>query len=330
MQQLEKSQIQIGYIPLLDCIAILWAQHRGYFKAQGLEVTLMQEPSWASLRDRLAFGVLDAAHCLSAMLPAAAIGSDQLGIPLQTSLNLSVNQAFISLSQQLCDQLNISASDSATESAEKVCAAIKSGQSIKLAHVFKHSLHHYCLRHWLALADQEIAADIALMTSPPPYMVEGIAKQVFDGFCVSEPWNIQAQIQGHSLIIASGAEICPDVADKVLAVTQDWALKHPRTLHAMTQAIHIAQLELQQLPDLSEVLALLSQYHILRFTCSDRVHVQTFHHLQHTIRQFIVARSTPQQADFVWLIEQMQLSDQLELSPIQIERIAKDCIVTRR
>jgi NitT/TauT family transport system ATP-binding protein len=41
------------------------------------------------------------------MLPAAAIGADQIGIPLQTPFVLSENRAFISLSQKLCYQLDI-------------------------------------------------------------------------------------------------------------------------------------------------------------------------------------------------------------------------------
>ncbi len=68
MSKLEKTQLQLGYIPLLDCIALLWAKQQGFFEEVDLEVTLVKEASWASLRDRLAFGLLDAAHCLSAML----------------------------------------------------------------------------------------------------------------------------------------------------------------------------------------------------------------------------------------------------------------------
>ena len=119
MTDLEKTQIQIGYIPLLDCVAILWAKQRGFFDEVGLDVSLVKEASWASLRDRLAFGFLDAAHCLSAMLPAAALGEDQLGIPLQTALVLSQNRAFISLSQKLCFDLNITTQDNMQESAQK-------------------------------------------------------------------------------------------------------------------------------------------------------------------------------------------------------------------
>ncbi len=36
MATLEKTDIQLGYVPMLDCTAILWAQHQGYFAAQGL------------------------------------------------------------------------------------------------------------------------------------------------------------------------------------------------------------------------------------------------------------------------------------------------------
>lgn len=107
MAQLEKSQLHLGYIPLLDCVALLWAKQRGFFEEVGLDVSLVKEASWASLRDRLAFGFLDAAHCLSAMLPTAALAQDQLGIPLQTPLVLSYNSAFISLSQKLCYALDI-------------------------------------------------------------------------------------------------------------------------------------------------------------------------------------------------------------------------------
>ena len=60
MHNLEKTELQIGYIPLLDCVAILWAKQRGFFADAGLNVELLKAPSWARLRDRLAFGFMDA------------------------------------------------------------------------------------------------------------------------------------------------------------------------------------------------------------------------------------------------------------------------------
>ncbi|AXY59613.1 MULTISPECIES: ABC transporter substrate-binding protein [Acinetobacter] len=324
MNTLEKTDIQLGYIPLLDCTAILWAQHQGYFKAQGLNVTLVKEASWTSLRDRLAFDILDAAHCLSAMLPAAAIGEDQLGIPLQTSLVLSTNRAFISLSQKLCWDLDISEHDSPAESATKLKTAIQSGQKVRLAHVFKHSIHHYCLREWLALADEQFAESYPLSTLPPPYMVDAISTQLIDGFCVGEPWNIHAQIQGYSQVIADSKQIIPEVADKVLAVTQEWVKKHPHTLKAVETAIQMAQQDLQTFDSLDEVWQMLEDSNIIRFKCSPWIHTDKFNKIQDIIRSFGLQKNI-KSSDFEWILLQMCKWDNRQLEAEQIQKIANQC-----
>lgn len=325
MSALEKTDLQLGYIPLLDCVAILWANHQGYFEQQGLNVELVKEASWASLRDRLAFGFLDAAHCLSAMLPAAALGEDQLGVPLQTPLVLSTNRAFISLSQQLSHKLNIGI-DTPTQTASKICKAINSGENIRFAHVFKHSIHHYCLREWLALADETTAKSIKLLTVPPPFMVDALINHSIDGYCVGEPWNTQGEILGISQIIAQSPDIIPPVADKVLAFTQDWAQHHPNTLNALTQAIKKAQNELKHLEDYAEVWAMLMDYDIIRFECSNERHVKKYYAIQHIIRNFIEDDGTPKLSDMQWIFSQMQ--KWLNTEKIDhIEELCRRCIV---
>ncbi|WP_122902134.1 ABC transporter substrate-binding protein [Acinetobacter sp. B51(2017)] len=325
MSMLEKTDIQLGYIPLLDCIALLWASHQGYFAEQGLHVTLVKEPSWASLRDRLAFGLLDAAHCLSAMLPAAATGEDHLGIPLQTSLALSHNRAFISLSQKLCHHLNLSIHDTPLQSSQKLMHAIQQGQDIHLAHVFKQSIHHYILREWLALSDGNIAAQYRFSSLPPPYMVEAISSHLIDGFCVGEPWNTQAEIEGFSRIILSSEDIIPTIPDKVVAFTADWALQHPHTLQALTKAIEKAQQDLKNPAFFDEIWALLKVYEIIRFQCSADIHVQAFHRIMKIIQDFSNPQK-PQTTDFEWIIQKMKRWDHLHVIDSELANIAKNCI----
>jgi NitT/TauT family transport system ATP-binding protein len=79
MSKLEKTQLQLGYIPLLDCIALLWAKAR-FLRRSRFRSYFSQRSILGKFTRSLAFGLLDAAHCLSAMLPAAAIGADQIGI----------------------------------------------------------------------------------------------------------------------------------------------------------------------------------------------------------------------------------------------------------
>ncbi|MBH2002123.1 MAG: ABC transporter substrate-binding protein [Moraxellaceae bacterium] len=327
MSSLEKTELQLGYIPLLDCIALLWAKQRGFFDEVGLNVTLTKEASWASLRDRLAFGLLDTAHCLSAMLPAAAIGADQIGIQLQTPLVLSENRAFISLSQKLCYQLGIKQQDSVNISAKKLVEYIKLGHYVSLGHVFKHSIHHYCLREWLALADPELAHSIHVKTLPPPYMVEALSNHLIDGFCVGEPWNTQAELQGLSQIVCSSQDIIPNVADKVLAVTQEWAQQHPNTLIALTSAIIKAQQELRILEDFAPVWELLVEFEVIQFNCSPNIHVEKYFTIQNIIRNFVQNSAMPKVTDFEWLFQQMQKWNNSPISSIQYTNEAQSCLL---
>lgn len=327
MSSLEKTELQLGYIPLLDCVALLWAKERGFFAEVGLNVTLVKEASWASLRDRLAFGLLDAAHCLSAMLPAAAVGADQIGIALQTPLVLSENRAFISLSQKLCYELAIHTEDSAEISAQKLVSYIQDNNSVSLAHVFQHSIHHYCLREWLALADEKLAHSIQVKTLPPPYMVEALSNHLIDGFCVGEPWNTQSEIQGLSHIICSSQHIIPNVADKVLAVTKEWAQQNPNTLIHLTKAILKAQQELRELKDFNPVWQLLVNFEVVQFDCSAEVHVEKYFAIQNIIRNFIQDSAIPKVDDFEWLFEQMKKWNNLSIESSSYTSEALSCLL---
>lgn len=326
MSELEQHEINIGFIPLLDCVAILWAEKQGYFLEEGLKVNLIREASWASLRDRLAYGFLDAAHCLSAMLPAAALGQDQLKANLQTPLVLSINQAFISLRQELCYALDLHQDVDEKTSSQKLVQALKANKRVNLAHVYKYSIHHFCLREWLALTDPDFAKNLPMLTSPPPSMVKGIAQHIFDGFCVGEPWNIQAQIEGHSFIVASSQNVIPKVADKVLAMTQEWAEQHPCTVKALVTAVQKAQADLKQRPDLSEVWEMLVDYQIIQFECSAQRHVYDFYKIKNIIRNFVGKSAEPKVDDFIWLLQQMQKWENLDLSVDDQLQIAKSCI----
>ena len=101
----ESPRLTVGYMPLLDSAPLLWAAHRGYFHHAGLDVTLVREVSWASLRDRLAYGALDAAQCLAPMPVAASLGADGVGVPIVTGLCLSQGGSAITLSRSIAQRV---------------------------------------------------------------------------------------------------------------------------------------------------------------------------------------------------------------------------------
>ena len=65
--------VHIGYVPLLDCAPLIIAQEAGFFAAEGLQVSLERESNWASIRDKLSLGILDAAHILAPMVLASQL-----------------------------------------------------------------------------------------------------------------------------------------------------------------------------------------------------------------------------------------------------------------
>ena len=326
MNILEKTELELGYIPLLDCIALLWAEHKGYFNQYGLQVNLVKETSWASLRDRLAFGFLDAAHCLSAMLPAAAAGHSHLPVVLKAPLVLSQNRAFISLSQQLCYALDIHPQDSVQQSSAKVVNAIQQGKSIQFAHVFQQSIHHYLLREWLALTDPDLAKHIRFSALPPPDMVKAISTQQIDGFCVGEPWNIQAQVEGYSHVVADSQNLIPhNIPDKVLAITAQWEQQYPNTLKALIQAIELAQQDLKNKAYFSEIWQLLQRHQIIRFECSERIHVSAYYKVQNIIEN-LAQPPLPMFSGFEWISHKMNQWEQLSLSDSALEAITQSCL----
>ncbi|SEQ12410.1 nitrate/nitrite transport system substrate-binding protein [Solimonas aquatica] len=241
----EISSLTIGYMPLLDSAPLLWAAHRGYFRAAGLDVELVREVSWASLRDRLAYGALDAAQCLAPMPVAATLGADGVGVPMVTGLCLSQGGSAITFSRSMAARIGLKENMEVTVSAAAVADYVRCGGRLRLAYVFPFSMHHYLLRDWLALGGiDEDHPGIEYSVAPPPQMVRLLESGAVDGFCVGEPWNTAAVKGGLGFAVTPTSRIWDGGAEKVLGVTREWAQLFPQTHRAMIAAILAALQEL--------------------------------------------------------------------------------------
>jgi ABC-type nitrate/sulfonate/bicarbonate transport system substrate-binding protein len=66
--------ITAGFVPLLDSALLVVAKEKGFAEAQSIDLTLVREQSWASIRDRLAVRHFDVAHILGPMPIACNLG----------------------------------------------------------------------------------------------------------------------------------------------------------------------------------------------------------------------------------------------------------------
>jgi hypothetical protein len=100
------THLRIGYVPLTDAAPLIVADALGFFAAAGIRVRLSPERAWATLRDKLAFGALDAAHLLGPMAVALALGAGGLRRRLDVTLCLGRNGNAIVISHALAAALD--------------------------------------------------------------------------------------------------------------------------------------------------------------------------------------------------------------------------------
>ena len=79
-----RKELRLGFVPLTDCAPLVMAYEFGLFRNYGLRVRLYRELGWASIRDKIIHGDLEAAHALAAMPLVESRGVEPLTFSLRT------------------------------------------------------------------------------------------------------------------------------------------------------------------------------------------------------------------------------------------------------
>lgn len=237
-----KQELRIGFLPLTDCAVLVAAQERGFFEKYGLHVALQREVSWANIRDRVAFGELDAAHMLAPMPLAATLGIDGLGIPMQTTIGLGLNGSAITLASSLMQRIRSHFPQHLHTSplhatGLKALLEQEPQRKLVLGCVYPFSQHYYLLRAWLQDGGLELGRDVEIQVIPPSQMVSALAAGQIDGYCAGEPWNQLAVQRGIGCVAATSYGLWHNGPEKVLGVTQAWAQANPDTQLALVCAL---------------------------------------------------------------------------------------------
>ena len=226
----EKSEVKIGFIPLTDCASVVMAAAKGFDKKYGIRIVPTKEASWASVRDKLVNGELDAAHVLYGLLYGVQLGVGGPKKDMSVLMGLNHNGQAITLANKLKDA---GVTDGA--SLKKLITA-KPGE-YTFAQTFPTGTHAMWLYYWLAANDINPMKDVKTITVPPPQMVANMRVGNMDGFCVGEPWNNRAIMDKIGFTAVTTQDIWTDHPEKVLGTTADFVAKYPKTAIAMMCAI---------------------------------------------------------------------------------------------
>lgn len=244
-QQLEKTDLTLGFIPLSDCAPLVVAYEKGYFKKYGLNVSLSKETSWANIRDKVAIGILDGAQMLAPMPLSMTLGLGPIHKPVITAFSMSLNGNAITVSSKLYSDMQKANPEAMLKRSTNVQALKtlidnnreKSAELLTFAVVYPFSSHSYELRYWMASAGIDPDNDVRLVVVPPSQMVKQLEQGSIDGYCVGEPWNSLAVDKGIGHTLITKYEIWNNSPEKVLGLTEEWAEQHPNTHQALLCAL---------------------------------------------------------------------------------------------
>jgi ABC-type nitrate/sulfonate/bicarbonate transport system substrate-binding protein len=317
------KRLRIGFIPLCDATALIIAVDKGFTAAEGLDVDLVREVSWANMRDKLNIGLFDAAHLIAPVAIASSLGLGHVKVPIVAPFSLGVNGNAITVSPALYASIAASCDGNITDPlvtaqalARVVAIRKQRGQDpLTFGMTFPFSTHNYHLRFWMAAGGVDPDEDVRLVVLPPPYMVESLANRHVDAFCVGAPWNSVAVDLGIGFILHFVSEILPRAAEKVLAFRSRWARENPDQLAALVRA-HARAADFVENPEnrdeVANILAAPNRIgttpEVIRRTLDGRLKVSPDGAIRTDANYLLVGRDgagRPDPAQAAWLYAQM-------------------------
>ena len=226
----EKEEVKVGFIPLTDCASVVMASVLGFDKKYGIKIVPTKESSWASVRDKLVNGELDAAHVLYGLVYGVHLGTAGPKKDMAILMTLNHNGQAITLSKKLADK-------GAVDGASLAKLMQTDKREYTFAQTFPTGTHAMWLYYWLAAHGIDPMKDAKVITVPPPQMVANMRVGNMDGYCVGEPWNHRAIADGIGITAITTQDIWKDHPEKVLGTSAEWVKKYPNTARALTAAV---------------------------------------------------------------------------------------------
>ena len=226
----EKKELKVGFIPLTDCSSVVMAAVMEFDKKYGIKIIPSKEASWASVRDKLVNGELDAAHVLYGLVYGVQTGIGGPKKDMAVLMSLNNNGQAITLSSKLHEK-------GVKDGAGLKALIDREKREYAFAQTFPTGTHAMWLYYWLAANGIHPFNDVKAIVVPPPQMVANMRVGNMDGFCVGEPWNNRAIVDKIGFTAVTTQEIWKDHPEKTLGTTAEFVQKYPNSARAMTAAV---------------------------------------------------------------------------------------------
>lgn len=217
---LEKTKLNVGFIPITCATPIIMAAPMGFYEKQGLDVQVIKTAGWAVIRDKTLNKEYDAAHMLSPMPLAITMGLGSNPQPYAAPAIENINGQAITLALKHKDRRDP-----------------KDWKGFKFAVPFDYSMHNYLLRYYLAEHGIDPDTDVQIRAVPPPEMVANLRAENIDGFLGPDPMNQRAVYDGVGFIHILTKEIWEGHPCCAFSASKEFITQMPNTYAALLRSI---------------------------------------------------------------------------------------------
>jgi len=217
---LEKKRLRIGFIPINCATPLIMADPMGFYRGEGLDVSLVKASGWALVRDQVQNGELDASHFLSPMPLAISMGVGSTPHPMRVAAIQNTNGQAITLALKHKDNRDP-----------------RNWKGFKFAIPFEYSMHNLLLRYYLAEYGIDPDRDVQLRITPPAEMVANLAAGNIDGFLGPDPFNQRAVYDRAGFIHILSKDIWDGHPCCAFGVSQAFVEQNPNTFAALCRAM---------------------------------------------------------------------------------------------
>ncbi|TVQ17651.1 MAG: twin-arginine translocation signal domain-containing protein [Leptolyngbya sp. DLM2.Bin15] len=218
---LEKTNLQIGFIPITCATPIVMSEPLGFYEKYGLNVSVVKMPNWAAVRDSAIAGELDAYHMLSPMPIAMTLGLGSATFPVKLASIENINGQAITVAMKHRDTVRGPADF----------------KGFRIGVPFPFSMHNLLLRYYLATGGLNPDTDVQIFPVPPPDSVAKMTADELDAMLMPDPFNQRAVFEGVGYIHMLTKDLWDGHPCCAFAASQSWIDENPNTFRAVNKAI---------------------------------------------------------------------------------------------
>lgn len=220
MGPLEKTKLNVGFVPITCATPIIMAHPMGFYERYGLDVSVIKTAGWAVARDKSLNREYDAAHMLTPMPLAMTLGAGSTPEPYIMPAVENINGQAIVLHNDHKDKRDP-----------------KQWKGFIFGVPFEYSMHNFLLRYYVAEHGLDPDQDIQIRVIPPPEMVANLRAGNIDGFLSPDPFNQRAVYERIGFIHLLTKEIWEGHPCCAFATSQAFATENPNTYGALLRSI---------------------------------------------------------------------------------------------